>query len=64
MTTISLISYHSTCDHGSYHVHATNDIDAVELAARMGVSGQLYRHYGYLDTNGIHHILDVREVLL
>ena len=59
---ISIISYHIVGDFAAYHIPATNTNDARLTAELFGVTGKLYRHYGYLDLSGIPHIVSVEEV--
>ena len=59
---ISIISYHIVGDFAAYHIPAANDNDAKMTAELFGVTGKLYRHFGYRDAAGLDHIVSVEEV--
>jgi hypothetical protein len=64
---MTTLSYHINDRRGSFHIHATDDAAARQMATDYGLDGPLFKHSGYTENyqgQTVNHILDVREVIL
>ena len=59
---IKILGYHTVSERGSFFLKSTDNDSANKEAKIMGISGQLYCHYGYVDNDKIDHIVSVEEV--